>query len=133
MEDDHKQPREQLAPDTVSILGSLALKMDTPDVQRRKALAAWLGIEKAVWMKVGNFDKVFAICNEDLERENEYKTSAVHFMRFQLSDDMVAGACKGQPISAGIDLPQYNCNEMPLPDNVQAALRADLKDCSGAI
>lgn len=105
----------------------------TDENERREALAAWLGIEKTVWMKVGNLDKVFAICNEDLERENEYKTSAVHFMRFQLSDDMVVGACKGQPISAGIDLPQYNCNEMPLPDNVQAALRADLKDCSGTI
>jgi hypothetical protein len=105
----------------------------TDENERREALAAWLGIEKSVWMKVGNFDKVFAICNEDLERENEHKTSAVHFMRFQLSDDMVVGACAGQPISAGIDLAKYYCHTMPLPDNVQVALRADLKDCSGGI
>ncbi len=105
----------------------------TDEEERRKALAAWIGIEKTVWMKVGHFEKVFAICNEDLERENEYKTSAVHFMRFQLTDEMVVPACDGAPISAGIDLAAYTCHEMPLPDNIQAALRADLKDCSTAI
>ena len=105
----------------------------TDEEERRKALAAWIGIEKTVWMKVGNFEKVFAICNEDLERENEHKTSAVHFARFQLTNEMVAAACDGAPISAGIDLPAYTCHEMPLPGNVQAALRADLKDCSMAL
>ena len=97
--------------------------------ERRKALAEWIGIEKTVWVKVGNFDKVFAICNEDLERENEEKTSSVHFMRFQLSDEMVAGACAGEPISAGIDLPQYQQLEMPLEERFQQALRQDLS-CS---
>lgn len=94
--------------------------------ERRKALAEWIGIEKTVWVKVGNFDKVFAICNEDLERENEEKTSSVHFMRFQLSDEMVAGACAGEPISAGIDLEHYQQLEMPLEERFQKALRADL-------
>ena len=93
---------------------------------RRKALAEWIGIEKTVWVKVGNFDKVYAICNEDLERENEDKTSSVHFMRFQLSDEMVAGACAGEPISAGIDLEHYHQLEMPLEERFQQALRADL-------
>lgn len=94
--------------------------------KRREALSDWIGIEKTVWMKIGNYEKVFAICNEDLARENEFKTSAVHFMRFQLSDKMVSAACKGEPISAGIDLPQYSHFEMPLADHYQAALRADL-------
>ena len=94
--------------------------------ERRKALAAWIGIEKTVWVKIGNHDKVFAICNEDLERENEEKTSSVHFMRFQLSDQMVAAACADEPISAGIDLPLYTQLEMPLAENIQASLRADL-------
>jgi len=94
--------------------------------ERRKALAAWIGIDKATWVKVGNFDKVFAISNEDLERENAEKTSAVHFMRFQLSDEMVTAACMGDPISAGIDLPAYTHQQEPLADNYQAALRADL-------
>jgi len=93
---------------------------------RRDALAAWIGIEKTTWVQVGNFDKVFAISNEDLERDNAEKTSAVHFMRFQLSDEMVAAACKGEPISAGIDLPAYTHHVMPLADNFQAALRGDL-------
>jgi len=105
----------------------------TDENERREALSAWIGIEKTVWMKVGHFEKVFAICNEDLQRENEHKTSAVHFMRFQLSADMVEATCEGQPISAGIDLPSYTCHEMPLADNIQATLRADLKDCSETI
>lgn len=94
--------------------------------ERRKALAAWIGIEKTTWLQVGDFDKVFAISNEDLERDNADKTSAVHFMRFQLSDEMVAAACKGEPISAGIDLPAYHYQVIPLADNYQAALRGDL-------
>jgi len=103
----------------------------TDEDERRKALADWIGIEKTVWMNVGDFDKVFAISNEDLERENAHKTSAVHFMRFQLTDEMVAAACAGEPISAGIDLPAYSGHEMPVPDNIQAALRADL-ECASA-
>ncbi len=99
------------------------------EAERRKALAAWIGIEKTVWVKIGNHDKVFAICNEDLERENEEKTSSVHFMRFQLSDELVKAACAGEPISAGIDLPLYTQLEMPLSENMQATLRADLS-CS---
>lgn len=94
--------------------------------ERRKALAAWIGIEKHTWVQVGNFDKVYAISNEDLERDNAEKTSAVHFMRFQLSDKMVAQACKGEPISAGIDLPAYTYQQQPLEHRFQAALRADL-------
>jgi hypothetical protein len=105
----------------------------TDEDKRRDALAAWIGIEKRVWMQVGDFEKVFAIANEDLQRDNEHKTSAVHFMRFQLSDDMVTAACEGLPISAGIDLPSYTYDQTPLPDNIQATLRADLEDCSGTL
>lgn len=94
--------------------------------ERQQALADWIGIEKTVWVKVGNFDKVYAICNEDLDRDREDKTSSVHFMRFQLSDAMVAAACAGEPISAGIDLELYPQVEMPLEDRVQASLRRDL-------
>lgn len=94
--------------------------------KRRKALADWIGIDKATWVRIGDFEKVYAISNEDLERENAEKTSAVHFMRFQLSDEMVAAACKGEAISAGIDLPAYAHQQVPLAGNYQAALRADL-------
>ena len=94
--------------------------------ERQQALADWIGIEKTVWVKVGNFDKVFAICNEDLDRERDDKTSSVHFMRFQLTDEMVAAVCAGEPVSAGIDLAQYTQLEMPLEGRFQQALRADL-------
>ena len=94
--------------------------------ERRKALAAWIGIEKTTWVRVGNHDKVFAISNEDLERDNAQKTSAVHFMRFQLSDEMVKAACSGDAISAGIDLPAYMHRQQPLEERFQVAMRADL-------
>lgn len=94
--------------------------------ERRRALAAWIGIEKTTWVKIGDFDKVFAISNEDLERENAEKTSAVHFMRFQLSDEMLKAACQGEAISAGIDLPAYTYQQQPMEARFQAALRADL-------
>ena len=105
----------------------------TDEDKRRDALAAWIGIKKSVWMQVGEYEKVFAIANEDLQRDNERKTSAVHFMRFQLSDDMVTATCEGLPISAGIDLPLYNYDQKPLPDNIQATLRADLDECSDTL
>ena len=94
--------------------------------ERRAALAAWIGIEKTVWMQVGALDKIYAICNEDLVRENEHKTSAVHFMRFQLSNEAVAAVCANEPISAGVDLPLYQHISAPLAENYQATLRADI-------
>ncbi|MEE9446529.1 MAG: DUF3501 family protein [Arenicellales bacterium] len=93
--------------------------------ERRKALVAWKGIEKTVWMQVGDHAKVYAISNEDLARENDVKTSAVHFMRFELSDEMRASACQGAKISAGIDLDLYP-QSLPLAENFQASLQADL-------
>lgn len=74
------------------------------DVEERKiALAKLTGIENTIWVKVGNFDKVFAIANEDLDSTEPDKTSAVHFMRFELSPEMVAAAKSGAGIKAGID------------------------------
>ncbi len=96
--------------------------------QRRLALVTMKGVEKTVWMKVGNHPKVFAISNEDLERENETKTSAVHFMRFQLTDEMCAGVCAEEIISSGVDLPAYHQNDVSLSKQVQNSLRKDI-DC----
>lgn len=72
--------------------------------ERRAALSSWLGIEDTVWVQVAELGKVYAIANEDLERTTAEKTSSVHFMRFELSDEMVAAACGGAAISMGIDL-----------------------------
>ena len=93
--------------------------------ERKKALAQLIGIENSVWIKVGDFDKVFAIANEDLDRTAPDKTSAVHFMRFELTAGMVAAAKNGAAIKAGIDHPAYR-KETELPPAKRASLAGDL-------
>lgn len=94
--------------------------------ERKKALATLTGIEDTIWVKVGNFDKVFSIANEDLDRTEPDKTSAVHFMRFELTPEMVAAAKQGASIRAGIDHPAYKM-EVELPQAKRDSLAADLK------
>jgi len=94
--------------------------------ERKKALAQLIGIENTVWVKVGNFDKVFAIANEDLDRTAPDKTSAVHFMRFELTPEMVAAVKQGAAIKAGIDHPAYK-KEIELPEDKRDSLAGDLR------
>ena len=95
--------------------------------QRREMLARLKGVEDRVWVRVDGFDPVFAIADEDLERENAEKTSAVHFLRFELSAGMIAAAKTGAAISAGVDHPAYTANTGALPDAVRASLASDLR------
>ena len=94
--------------------------------ERKKALSRLTGIEDTIWVKVGNFDKVFAIANEDLDRSEPDKTSAVHFMRFELTPEMVAAAKQGATIKAGIDHPAYR-EETELAPNKRDSLAGDLQ------
>jgi hypothetical protein len=94
--------------------------------ERRAALARLIGIEKTVWMQVEGCDKVYAIANEDLERETEDKTSAVHFLRFELTPGMVAAIRQGATVRAGSDHPDYR-ETVELPPPVRASLAADLR------
>lgn len=94
--------------------------------ERKKALARLTGIEQTVWVQVGGYDKVFAIANEDLDRTTDDKTSAVHFMRFELSPQMVAAVKQGASISAGIDHPAYQ-EKTVLAPAVKSSMRADLQ------
>ena len=94
--------------------------------ERQRELARLIGIENQVWMQVENFEKIYAIADEDLERDNEEKTSAVHFMRFELSDEMVIAAKSGSAISAGVEHKNYMETIQPLTNNVRDALVGDL-------
>ena len=98
-----------------------------PDVEeRQKQLAQLIGIENKIWMQVDGFDKIFAIADEDLERDTEDKTSAVHFMRYQLDDDMKAAVKSGAAISAGVDHENYQATVSPIASNIRNSLAADL-------
>jgi hypothetical protein len=79
-----------------------------PDVEeRRRRLADLRDVEHVVWLKVEGFEKVFAIANEDLQRSNDDKTSAVHFMRFELTNDMIKALHGGAGMSMGVDHDLY--------------------------
>ena len=95
--------------------------------QRHEMLARLKCVEDRVWVRVDGFDPVFAIADEDLERENEQKTSAVHFLRFELSAAMVAAAKGGAALSVGVDHPAYTMSTGLLPEPVRASLAADLR------
>lgn len=94
--------------------------------ERRTALASMIGIEDRVWVKVGEYAHVWAVADEDLERENAQKTSSVHFLRFELTPEMVAAAKAGVAIGVGIEHPAY-CHQVdPIADDVRASLVQDL-------
>jgi hypothetical protein len=95
------------------------------EAQRREMLAKLKGVEDRVWVRVAGFDPVFAIADEDLERENAEKTSAVHFLRFELSASAVAAAKAGAAISVGVDHPHYQ-SVVTVGDATRASLASDL-------
>ncbi len=114
-----------LVPDGTNWKATMMIQYSDPDV-RRIALEKLKGIEDRVWMQVADQPKVFAIADEDMERENEEKTSAVHFLRFELDATSIAAAKSGQALRMGIDLDAYRVDDMTLPENIRAALVVDL-------
>ena len=101
--------------------------VEFPDVEERKAMLAQLvGVEDRIYMQVADFDRVYPIADEDLERDTEDKTSAVHFLRFELSPEQVRALKEGASLIAGIDHENYRVEVSPVPDNIREALVADL-------
>jgi hypothetical protein len=94
--------------------------------ERRRALARLIDVEDKVWVRVEGHDQVFAIADEDLDRDTEEKTSSVHFLRFELTPDMVAAVKSGAAIAMGSDHANLPFSVDPIPANVRAALAADL-------
>jgi len=105
----------------------VTLLLEFPDPQlRRTALEKLIGVEDRCWIRVSEMERVFAVADEDMERENDEKTSAVHFLRFELSPSM-AEAMKGDAsLSIGVDHEEYRHVLSPLPLPVRDSLRLDL-------
>ena len=100
--------------------------IEYPDAgERRRMLALLKGVERRVWVQVDECGQVFAIADEDLERENEEKTSSVHFLRFELTAGMRARLRSGAKVTVGVDHPQYRASAQ-LTSEVRSALAADL-------
>ncbi|MFM7295540.1 MAG: DUF3501 family protein [Burkholderiales bacterium] len=96
------------------------------EAERRIALTKLKGIERKTWVQVEGAKKVYAIADEDLERENETKTSAVHFMRFPLTEEMAAALKYGVTLQMGVDHPQYTA-AVDVNAETRNALVKDLK------
>ena len=126
---------EQGIQDEINVYGPLApdganwkatMLIEYPDeAQRRVELARLLHVENKIWVRVAGHDKVFAIADEDLDRTTADKTSAVHFLRFELASAMVAAAKSGQAIAMGVDHPNYVVS-LEVPEPTRHALVADL-------
>jgi hypothetical protein len=100
--------------------------IEYPDVEeRRRQLAKLVGIEDKVWLKVDGFAPVHAIADEDLERDTGDKTSSVHFLRFEFTEDMRKAAKEGAGLSAGVEHPNYTEMVDPLPNDIRDSLAAD--------
>ncbi len=114
-----------LIPDGSNLKATFMLEYAEVD-ERRAALAGMIGIEHRLWLKVGDHDHVWAVANEDLERSTDEKTSSVHFLRFELTAEMVESLKGGAPAAVGIEHQRY-CHQVdPVPETVRAALAADL-------
>ena len=120
-----KCPYVPLTPDGSNFKATMQIEY-ADETERRRMLGLLKGIEDSVWIQVAGGDKVFAIADEDLVRENEEKTSAVHFLRFELDAAMVAQAKNGAAISVGVDHAEYRATIAALSDEVRISLVADL-------
>ncbi len=114
-----------LIPDGSNWKATFMMEYPDPD-ERRVQLAKLLGIERHVWAQVADFARITPIADEDLEREDEHKTSSVHFLRFDLTPEMVTAVKNGATVSIGIDHPGYSHSAEPIPANIRDSLAEDL-------
>jgi hypothetical protein len=94
--------------------------------ERKEALCRFIGIETCVWVRVGDLEQVYPIANEDLERQTASKTSAVHFLRFELDQTMIESAKNGVDIYMGVTHPEYTHETGALQRHIADSLAADL-------
>jgi hypothetical protein len=113
-----------LVPDGSNWKATFMIEYEDVD-ERREALARLKGIEDEMWVEVAGFDKVFAVADEDMEREDETKTSSVHFLRFELTAPMVAALKGGAGLSMGTDHPDY-VYQVQVAPSVRDSLVSDL-------
>jgi TusA-related sulfurtransferase len=114
-----------LVPDGHNWKATLLVEYEAVE-ERKQALARLKGVEDRVWVQVGTSARVCAIADEDLERENEQKTSAVHFLRFELTRSMIDQLQRGSALAVGVDHPAYMFTLREVPEPTRRALLADL-------
>ena len=113
-----------LIPDGANWKATMLIEYPDED-ERRRRLAELKGIEDRVWVQVEGSARVYAIADEDMERENEEKTSAVHFVRFELDAGMRQALKRGTDLAIGVDHPNYRASVQVAPE-VRLSLAGDL-------
>ncbi len=116
---------DPLVPDGSNWKATMMIEYPDP-VLRAEMLKQLRGIEGRIYVQVEGFVRVQAIADEDLERENEEKTSSVHFLRFELSSEMAQSVKHGAAIYVGVEHPAYAAQTGALPDSIRDSLAADL-------
>jgi Protein of unknown function (DUF3501) len=102
--------------------------LEYPDVhERRRELARLIGVEDRLFVEVEGHARVYAIADEDLDRENDEKTSAVHFVRFELSAAARQAVRAGAQVRLGCDHTHYPVH-LNVPADTLASLAGDLRD-----
>ncbi|MFT4822297.1 MAG: hypothetical protein ACJAUG_001216 [Halioglobus sp.] len=114
-----------LIPDGQNWKATFMIEFDDP-IERAKHLSNMIGIEDKVWMQIAGCEKVYPIADEDMERDNEHKTSSVHFLRFELSPTMINAAQNGEAILAGIDHEAYPIDSFEVRSDIRESLLNDL-------
>ncbi len=110
------------------------MMIEYPEVsERTHMLSRLVDIENRVWMQIEGHDRVYPIADEDLERATEDKTSAVHFLRFELDPPMIDALHKGAMLSAGVEQEHYSALVDPVPDSIRSSLLQDLESNVGKI
>ena len=113
-----------LIPDGKNLKATFMLEYD--DIDERKVMLQNLkGVERQIWAQVGDRPRIVPVADEDMERENEEKTSSVHFLRYEFSADDIAALRAGESFTMGIDNHHIQPNSILLEDPVRSALIAD--------
>ena len=94
--------------------------------ERKRELARLIGVEDCLFVEVEGYSRVYGIADEDLDRENGEKTSAVHFVRFELTPAMCAAVKAGAAVKLGCDHTHYPAHTVIGPETL-ASLAGDLK------
>jgi hypothetical protein len=115
-----------LIPDGHNWKATFMIEYEDPH-EREQQLARMIGIEDKVWLRVEDCERIYPIADEDIVRDNGEKTSAVHFLRFELTPVMIAAVHGAASITAGIDHPAYTVKVVELPALVRESLAKDLQ------
>ena len=119
------QAYNPLIPDGTNWKSTFMLEFEDVD-ERKQRLSELLWVETRLWMQVAGCGRIAPICNEDLERTTHEKTSSVHFVRFELTSEMIQALKKDATISAGIDHREYQFTVNPIAENIRQSLINDL-------